>query len=183
MLFFKKMNKQVLYDNLLIDYLYVLLVLSKLFYEPCLNILKNSLRIWWVIHRICLQTLDFRRYLHCQYISHLGHETTHYFPYGLAKSMEWSLAGKRDPGSGRQWSCLPFLSWNGAFLPDVTAPGARGAVIRDAVVLYDGNVWTAGKESLPQEWSNINNNNHNNNLGFYGSFHRGTKNTLRALTH
>lgn len=77
---------------------------------------------------------------------------------------------------------LSVLKWG--FLPDVAAPGVSGLLIREVVEFYDGNVngW-AMKGSLPQEWSNINNNNHNNNLGFHGSFHRGTKNTLRASTH
>lgn len=66
----------------------------------------------------------------------------------------------------------------------MTAPGASGLLIREVVVFYDGNVnGQATKGSFPQEWSNINNNSHNNNLRFHGSFHRGTENTLRALTH
>lgn len=139
------MNKWTLYGSPLIYYCYVALILNKLFYELYLNILKHSLLIWWRIYGFVFR-LYFGRYLHCQYISHLGHETVYVSPYGLAKSMGQSLPGY--PGGCQQRSCLPFLSRSGAFLPDVTAPGARGLLLEKRLYFMMGTYGWQGREAF-----------------------------------
>lgn len=60
---------------------------------------------------------------------------------------------------------------------------AAGCELEQRLYFTVGMKWVGSQEKPSTGRSNINSSNHNNNLGFYGSVHGGTQNTLQALTH